>query len=112
MPPHPLVGSSIIQNIDSEDSHEVALVVRHHHERYDGLGYPDGLKGDAIPSFSRLIAICDTFDAMTSRRPYRAPLPLHFVQETLLAESGRQFSPPYLEAFLKLVDDGEIQIPL
>jgi HD-GYP domain-containing protein (c-di-GMP phosphodiesterase class II) len=67
--------------------------VRHHHERYDGMGYPDRLRGDAIPLYSRIIMICDAIDAMLSDRPYRSALTVERVQSELLRCAGTQFDP-------------------
>lgn len=67
--------------------------VKHHHERYDGYGYPDGLKGGEIPYFSRIISIADTFDAMSSSRPYREAIPVKVCVSEILRCSGTQFDP-------------------
>ena len=77
-------------------------VVRHHHERWDGTGYPDGLAGEAIPIWARIFAVVDTVDAMTSERPYRACLPLRVALEELEKGAGTQFDPACVEAFLRL----------
>ena len=79
---------------------ELAAVVRHHHERFDGAGYPDGLKGDSIPLGSRIIAVPDTFDAITSRRPYREGRPHKQALTVLRDEAGKQFDPAVVRAFL------------
>jgi hypothetical protein len=88
-----------------------SLLVRHHHERWDGRGYPDGLAGEAIPLGARIFAVADTFDAMTSDRPYRAALPW----ETALAElakcSGTQFDPRVVEVFIDLASSGALRRP-
>lgn len=77
-------------------------VVRHHHERWDGGGYPDGLRGEEIPLWARLFAIVDTVDAMTSDRPYRRALPLEVACAELRKGAGGQFDPACVEAFLRL----------
>jgi putative nucleotidyltransferase with HDIG domain len=79
---------------------ELADIVRHHHERFDGTGYPDGLWGDAIPLGSRIIAVADTFDAITSARPYRAALPHQAAVTVLRDEAGAQFDPAVVRAFI------------
>jgi len=79
---------------------KVLAVVRSHHERWDGGGYPDGLAGNRIPLFARMIAIADTFDAMTSARSYRPAVLPDQAFEVLRAESGRQFDPTLIAAFL------------
>ncbi|MCX7702635.1 MAG: HD domain-containing protein [Planctomycetota bacterium] len=105
---HPDVGYKIIKNIDSDDAAEVARIVRYHHERYDGKGYPDGISGKEIPIFARLIAVCDTYDAMTSHRPYRPPMPKEKVIEELERGSGVQWDSAITTLMLKLVKEGEI----
>jgi response regulator RpfG family c-di-GMP phosphodiesterase len=77
-------------------------VVLCHQERYDGSGYPRGLKGDAIPLGARIFSVVDTFDAMTSDRPYRAALSIDAAREEIRAWSGRQFDPEVVEAFLTI----------
>lgn len=79
----------------------VAKFAKHHHERYDGRGYPDGLKGEQIPLFSRIILIADTFDAMTSTRVYRKGLPYETAYEELIEFSGSQFDPKLVRAFIE-----------
>ena len=78
-------------------AHQIAL---HHHERWDGSGYPEGLAGDAIPLAARLMALADVFDALISRRVYKAPMPVDQVREILAAERGRHFDPDLLDLFL------------
>jgi len=108
---HPEVGYRIIKNIDSEDASEVAKIVRYHHERYDGKGYPDGVAGKDIHVFARLIAVCDTYDAMTSHRPYRAPMPKEKVLEELERGAGNQWDPTITALMVKLIKENEI-VPL
>lgn len=81
-------------------------VILHHHERYDGTGYPDGLRGEQIPLDARIIAIADTYDAMSSNRIYRKALPKDVIRVELLKGSGRQFDPNLLEVFVSLFDRG------
>ncbi len=78
-------------------------IVRHHYERYDGTGHPDGLKGDAIPLGARIFAICNTFDAMTSARPYRPGIPAVQALEELRRGAGTQFDPSLVEPFITMV---------
>ncbi|MCL5961410.1 MAG: diguanylate cyclase [Chloroflexi bacterium] len=77
-------------------------VVRYHHERWDGQGYPEGLRGPAIPLGARIFAVADSFDAMTSHRPYRAPLTVNAARQEILACSGTQFDPQVVDAFFRL----------
>ena len=81
-------------------------VILHHHERYDGTGYPEGLRGEQIPMDARIIAIADTYDAMSSNRIYRNALPKDVIRVELLKGSGRQFDPKLLEVFVSLFDRG------
>jgi hypothetical protein len=85
------------------DFHRGAAIVRHHHERLDGLGYPDGLHGDAIPFGARVIAVADSFDAMTSDRPYRPGMPPAVAAQRLAAGRGTQWDPAVVDAFLARV---------
>jgi putative nucleotidyltransferase with HDIG domain len=86
---------------------EIIPVVRHHHERYDGKGYPDGLEGQDIPSGSRIIAVADTFEAMTADRPYRKALPVSAALGELKRVSGTQLDPKVVAAFLQISEDIE-----
>lgn len=104
MQAHTTIGSEITSKITSfPDAHDAA---RSHHERYDGKGYPDGLKGKDIPDIARIIAIADTFDAMNSDRIYRNALPKEIILEELEKGSGTQFDPEYLKIFIKLYKEG------
>ncbi len=98
---HPTIGASIIENM-SFLSGAVPLV-RHHHERYDGGGYPDGLKGEGIPLGARIIAVADSFDAMTTDRPYRQALSREIALNTMIAKAGTQFDARVVENFVELV---------
>jgi len=79
----------------------IAHIVLHHHERYDGKGYPDGLEGDLIPFASRVIAVLDAYDAMTSERPYRSTRTPREAAEKLLLGKGTQFDPDIVDAVLQ-----------
>ena len=83
---------------------------RYHHERYDGKGYPDGLKGEDIPLFARIIGVADAFDAMTSNRVYRNHMDTDYVMNEMLRGRGTQFDPQALDAFLRLVNKGVINL--
>ncbi|MGN0328126.1 MAG: HD domain-containing phosphohydrolase [Lachnospira sp.] len=87
------------------------LVARHHHERYDGAGYPDGLKGDQIPKSARIVAIVDAYDAMSSRRIYRKNLSEEIIREELVKGTGTQFEPEAAEVFIRMLDEGRLVIP-
>ena len=85
-------------------------VARYHHERYDGRGYPDGLKGEEIPLYGRIIAIADAFDAMTANRVYRQKQDFDYVMDELKKGRGTQFDPELLDIFLDLIESGEINM--
>ena len=89
MEEHSAIGERILANV--EDYKEIAQIVRHHHERIDGHGYPDGLVGDQIPMLSRIIAVADAYDAMTSDRPYRDSMPQRTARLRLAQAAGSQF---------------------
>ncbi|HUF12391.1 MAG TPA: HD domain-containing phosphohydrolase, partial [Longimicrobiales bacterium] len=80
---------------------DVILGVRHHHERYDGAGYPDGMRGESIPLISRIIMICDSVDAMLSDRPYRRALGLDVVRDEMQRCGGAQFDPRLVAVILE-----------
>ncbi|HKY51287.1 MAG TPA: HD-GYP domain-containing protein [Candidatus Limnocylindria bacterium] len=97
---HPEFGARIIAGIPFLE--DVARIVRHHHERWDGMGYPDGLKGEKIPLGARIFAVGDSFDAMTSDRPYRRGLLIDAAREEIRRCSGSQFDPAVVTAFLSI----------
>ena len=98
---HPERGAGIINCIPQ--LRDIVASVRHHHERNDGRGYPVGLHGWQIPLQAAIIAVCDSYDAMTSERPYRAALPLEDARRELVRCSGTQFEPSVVEAFLQTI---------
>jgi putative nucleotidyltransferase with HDIG domain len=97
MEEHSAIGERILANVD--DYNDIARIVRHHHERIDGRGYPDGLEGDSIPVISRIIAVADAYDAMTSDRPYREAMTSEVARDRLLQSAGTQFDPTIVAAF-------------
>lgn len=106
MDTHPLVGESILRPI--AQLRNVAVIIRNHHERWDGAGYPDGLSGEHIPVGSRILALADTFDAMTSQRPYRSSLSVVEAREEIAGHLGTQFDPTIGLTFLDMIGSGEI----
>lgn len=100
---HPDLSVSILRPFRHLDN--VRAAIRHHHERMDGSGYPDGLKGDEIPLAARIMAVVDIFDAMTSDRPYRQALTFDEALEELKRMSGRQLDPYCVNAFLEMVKE-------
>jgi HD-GYP domain-containing protein (c-di-GMP phosphodiesterase class II) len=104
---HPAAGYEILSPI-SHPYADIPLMARYHHERIDGNGYPDGLKGDEIPPGAKIVTLADSFDAMTTDRPYRKRLPLADVLEDFRANTGTQFEPAvvcaFCRAFLKEIE--------
>ncbi len=100
---HPVVGYEILRNI--EDYPELMVGARWHHERYDGGGYPDGLAGDDIPEVARIIAVADTYDAMTSNRSYRKALSQEVVRAEIENCKGSQFDPRFADVMLEMIDE-------
>lgn len=96
---HPVLGEKILAPIKLLAP--VLPVVRHHHERYDGRGYPDSLAGEDIPLYARIVSLADAFEAMTSRRPYRPALPVDVARTELQANAGSQFGPKLVDVFLQ-----------
>jgi HD-GYP domain-containing protein (c-di-GMP phosphodiesterase class II) len=107
---HPAAGAELAGQ--SSMYGEGADIIRHHHERWDGTGYPDGLAGNAIPLGARIIAVADVYDAMTSDRPYRRALSHDIAVSELVRGSGTQFDARVLEAFLARPDNqGPVAMP-
>jgi response regulator RpfG family c-di-GMP phosphodiesterase len=98
---HPVVGENILRPIIRDPV--VLAAIRGHHERYDGFGYPDGTSGDATPLLARVIAIADSYDAMTSARAYRTAMPSETALQVLHDEAGRQFDPELIPLFVELI---------
>lgn len=99
---HPVIGADIISRLGLWDRE--MEIIRHHHERFDGRGYPDGLKGDQIPRLARILSVADSFDAMASDRAYRKKLEREKVLDIIRENSGTQFDPDAVEAFLNVAD--------
>src|SRR5919108_4088466 len=102
MKTHPEIGEQILRPIQSLQA--ILPIVRHHHERWDGTGYPDGLAGHAIPLGARIVAVCDAYRAMTEDRPYRAALPEGEARDELALGAGNQFDPECAEALIRALD--------
>jgi putative nucleotidyltransferase with HDIG domain len=97
---HPVKGTEIVRPVSFLKDH--LYIIRHHHERYDGRGYPDGLAGENIPLSAQITGIADTYDAITSTRPYRKGLPRPEAVKRIQEEAGKQFSPELIAAFLRV----------
>ncbi len=100
---HPLMGDKILQNITSMPNLHIGA--RWHHERYDGLGYPDGLLGDEIPLYARIITVADSYDAMASNRSYRQYLPQDVIRTEISKGKGGQFDPEIADIMLEIIDE-------
>lgn len=105
---HPVIGAEIIAPID-QLKHALP-VIRWHHENWNGKGYPDGLKGEEIPLAARIVAVADTFDAVTTNRPYQQAFTLEFAVETIRKLTGKRFDAKITTAFLRAYEEGEIRI--
>ncbi|NJD26950.1 MAG: response regulator [Chloroflexi bacterium] len=98
---HPVIGERICEPLAIAE--RFGLIIRHHHERWDGGGYPDGIRGEAIPIGARIVGLVDAFDAMTHDRPYQAARTADAALDELRREAGRQFDPALVSAFVPLV---------
>lgn len=105
---HPIIGAKIVSDLHFLS--QARAVVLHHHERYDGKGYPDGLVGAETPIEARIVKVADAFDAMMSDRPYRSSLGLEKATEELRSGRGTEFDPNVVDAFLELLRRGEITV--
>jgi HD-GYP domain-containing protein (c-di-GMP phosphodiesterase class II) len=103
MKQHPVIGYRMCMKIDA--LRPAAPIVLHHHERWDGQGYPYGLAGEAIPLGARIFAIADTLDAMTSDRPYRKALSFAQAREEIIRCAGQQFDPEMVKLFLEIPEE-------
>ena len=100
---HPQIGGDILKNISEIPYIDVGA--RWHHECYDGTGYPDGLKGEEIPEVARIIGIADAYDAMSSRRNYRAEIPQDVIRKEIVEGRGTQFDPVFADIMIEMIDD-------
>jgi len=107
---HPLVGAQIVAPLEFFD--EGAVILRHHHERHDGSGYPDGLRGELIPLGARIVAVADVYDALTSDRPYRARLGRAEAVRRLEEQAGRALDPDLTILCIRLTDDAPAERPV
>ena len=106
MQSHPVKGVEILKPL--AEFKESMKGVKYHHERYDGTGYPEGLKGEEIPIVAAIIAVADTFDAMTSDRPYRKGMSKEVAINELKKNAGVQFNPLPVKAMVELYEKGEV----
>ena len=108
MQQHSIIGEAIVKPVRSLS--RVVALVRHHHERFDGAGYPNGLKGEEIPLGARILAVADTYDSMVTDRPYRKRLSLEETKAELKKNAGAQHDPVVVEAFLKVLEAKELRL--
>lgn len=101
---HPLISEKILEPIEALKG--TLRIIRHHHERYDGKGYPDGLRGRKIPAGARILAVCDSYDAMISERPYRGAMSIKKALAELSKHSGTQFDPQVAKTMISLIKKG------
>ena len=102
---HTVIGSDILSLV--AEFPELSIGARAHHERFDGGGYPDGLAGTDIPVYARIIAVADSYDAMTSKRSYRDVLPQNVVRAEIAKGRGSQFDPEFTDVMIQLIDEDE-----
>ena len=100
---HPIAGYDILKNITELPG--IELGARYHHERYDGKGYPEGIKGEEIPLIARVVAVADAYDAMTSNRSYREVMPQEKVRAEIEKNKGTQFDPQVADVMLSMIDE-------
>ncbi|MBQ6257124.1 MAG: HD domain-containing protein, partial [Clostridia bacterium] len=108
MKSHTLRGAEILKDFTLID--HVVEGALHHHERYDGKGYPNGMKGEEIPLFARIIGVADAFDAMTANRVYRKQMDFSYVLGEIQKGRGTQFDPQMADILLQLIDEGQIDL--
>jgi HD-GYP domain-containing protein (c-di-GMP phosphodiesterase class II) len=101
---HSLIGEEIINSAGFDESEEVARVIRHHHEYFDGQGYPDGLSGEEIPVYSRIISIADSYDAMATPRLYTRARTHWEIMEILQDETGTKHDPYLMKFFFAIIE--------
>ena len=103
---HPVLGDQILSSI--QDYPYIRIGAHYHHERYDGTGYPEGLKEDRIPEIARIISVADTYDTLSSNRSYRSAIPQQLIREEIVAGAGTQFDPGIAMIMCHMIDlDGE-----
>src|SRR5205085_6483175 len=103
---HPVVGANMLSTI--EFPYPVIPIVKSHHERWDGKGYPEGLKAEDIPLNARILALVDCYDALTTNRPYRSPMERHEVVDFFNREAGRSYDPNIVRVFIENLEEMEL----
>lgn len=110
MQTHSERGAHIVLALDRDGADVVANVIKHHHESFDGSGYPDGLAGENIPILARIITLADNYDAMSVRRVYQEPKRHSAIIDEMLSESGHKHDPFLFEHFLKLIEKSSYRV--
>ena len=101
MKQHPTIARDLLSSLDQYS--DLLPAITHHHERWDGSGYPDGLRGEQIPLWARIIALADAYDTMATRRTYKEPLPLGKVVDEIKGGRGSQFDPELVDIMLEML---------
>ncbi|MBF4987175.1 HD-GYP domain-containing protein [Methylophilus sp. 14] len=102
---HPSVGGDLIAAYEHPRSEPVSKVIRHHHEWFDGSGYPDNLAGEGIPLLARIVTLVDNYDAMAVRRVYQGARPHHEIMQIMESEAGTKLDPEMFKRFVQVIDD-------
>jgi len=109
MKQHPIIGEKIMAATELKGSQQAALIIRQHHEHYEGMGYPDGLSGEDIPVCSRIIAIADAYDAMAVTRSYHHARNHQEIMEILSVETGKKFDPKLMVLFSEIIESSKFK---
>ena len=107
---HSAIGEDIVISTEIEGATEAAIIIRHHHERYDGAGYPDGLAGEDIPLSSRIIGIADSYDAMSTTRAYHPAKTHSEIMGVLREEAGGKHDPKLTEIFREIIENSRFKV--
>lgn len=110
MQTHPEVGAKVIGAFEHEDAQHVAIAIKHHHEWFDGSGYPDRLSGEEIPILSRVIAVADNYDAMAVRRVYNSDRKHSEIMHIMASESGSKLDPHLFNLFTRIIEKDENRV--
>jgi len=108
---HSAMGEDIVISTEIEGATEAAIIIRHHHERYDGAGYPDGLAGEDIPLSSRIIGIADSYDAMSTTRAYHPAKTHSEIMAVLREEAGGKHDPKLTDIFREIIENSRFKVP-
>lgn len=107
---HPEIGERLLRAVELNGAEEIACIVRHHHEHFDGSGYPDGIAGGAIPVLSRIISLADCYDAIAGARPYHRARDHEEIMDILAAETGSKHDPELFREFCAVIEDSGLRV--